>query len=43
MMETWSAAGRVAAHEATRPYDEVGTPEGVARLEAALLAPGRPG
>ena len=43
MMETWSKAGRVAAHETNRPYDEVGTPEGVARLEAALLAPGRPG
>lgn len=42
MMEDWSAAGRVAAYEATKPYDEVGTPEGLARLESALLAPGRP-
>jgi hypothetical protein len=42
MMETWSKAA-VAAHETNRPYDEVGTPEGVACLEAALLAPGRPG
>jgi hypothetical protein len=24
--------------EVTRPYDEVGTPEGIDRLEAALLA-----
>ena len=43
MMEAWSEAGCVAAYEATRPYDEVGTPEGLARLETALLAPGHPG
>lgn len=43
LMEAWSTAGLVAAYEAALPYDEVGTPEGVARLEAALLAPGRPG
>ncbi|MEZ5371775.1 MAG: sugar phosphate nucleotidyltransferase [Microthrixaceae bacterium] len=34
----WSADGLVSAFEVRRPYDEVGTPEGVARLEAALLA-----
>lgn len=38
MVESWSAAGQVAAYEVTLPYDEVGTPEGVSRLEAALLA-----
>ena len=34
----WSARGLVAPFEVSRPYDEVGTPEGIDRLEAALLA-----
>ncbi|MEZ5380793.1 MAG: sugar phosphate nucleotidyltransferase [Microthrixaceae bacterium] len=38
LMAQWSRDGRVAAYEVSEPYDEVGTPAGVARLEAALLA-----
>jgi MurNAc alpha-1-phosphate uridylyltransferase len=38
LMTAWSTAGLVEAFEVSEPYDEVGTPEGVRRLEAALLA-----
>lgn len=43
LLTSWSDRDLAAAHEVTEPYDEVGTPEGVARLEAALLATGQSG
>ena len=42
-MKTWSEAGSVAPYEASEPYDEVGTPAGVERLERSLLATRRSG
>ncbi len=39
-MAAWSNHDLVAPFETNLPYDEVGTPEGIARLEAALLAGG---
>lgn len=41
LMDDWSHRDLVDAFEAHQPYDEVGTPEGVKRLEAALLATGQ--